>query len=38
MITVNRLFGHIEKINGSNDRYLVVNINNEKVINIFDKL
>ena len=37
-VTVNRLFGHIEKTNGSNDRYLVVNINNEKVINIFDKL
>ena len=37
-LTVNRLFGYIEKINGSNDRYFVVNINNEKVINIFDKL
>ena len=37
-LTVNRLFGHIEKINGSNDRYLVVNINNGKVIKIFDKL
>ena len=37
-LTVNRLFGHIEKINGSNDRNLVVNINNEKVINIFDEL
>ena len=37
-LTVNRLFGHIEKINGSNDRCLVVNINNEKVINIFDEL
>ena len=27
---INRLFGHIEKIEGSSDRYLVVNINNEK--------
>ena len=35
---INRLFGHIEKIEGSSDRYLVVNINNEKMINIFDKL
>ena len=35
---INRLFGHIEKIEGSSDRYLVVNINNEKIINIFDKL
>ena len=35
---VNRLFGHIEKIEGSSDRYLVVNINNEKIINVFDKL
>ena len=37
-LTVNRLFGHIEKINGSNDRYLIVNVNNKKVINIFDRL
>ena len=35
---INRLFGHIEKIEGSSDRYLVVNINNEKIINISDKL
>ena len=35
---INRLFGHIEKIKGSSDRYLVVNINNEKIINVFDKL
>ena len=35
---INRLFGPIEKIEGSSDRYLVVNINNEKIINIFDKL
>ena len=35
---INRLFGHIEKIEESSDSYLVVNINNEKIINIFDKL
>ena len=35
---INNLFGHIEKIEGSSDTYLVVNINNEKIINIFDKL
>ena len=35
---VNRLFGHIEKIEGSSDRYLVVSINNKKTINVFDML
>ena len=35
---INRLFGYIEKIEGSSDRYLLVNINNEKIINVFDKL
>ena len=35
---INRLFGCIEEIKGSSDRYLVVNINNEKIINILDKL
>ena len=35
---VNRLFGHIEKIEGSSDRYLVVSINNKKIINVFDIL
>ena len=35
---INRLFGHIKKIEGSSDRYLVVNINNENITNIFDKL
>ena len=35
---VNRLFGHIEKIEGSSDKCLVVNINNEKIISVFDEL
>ena len=35
---INRLFGHIEKIEGSSHRYLVVNINNQKIINVFDEL
>ena len=35
---VNRLVGHIEKIEGSCDKYLVVKINNEKIINVFDEL
>ena len=33
-----RLFGFIEQIEGSNDRYLVVSTNNKIVINIFNKL
>ena len=37
-LVINRLFGHIEKIEGSSDRYLVVNINNKKIINIVDKI
>ena len=37
-LVINHLFGHIEKIEGSSDRYLVVNINNEKIINIFDEI
>ena len=37
-LVINHLFGHIEKIDGSSDRYLVVNINNEKIINVFDKI
>ena len=28
-LVINHLFGHIEKIKGSSDRYLVVNINNK---------
>ena len=35
---INRLFGFIEQIEGSSDRYLVVSINNEIIINIFNKL
>ena len=37
-LVINRLFGHIEKIEGSNGRYLVVDINNKKIINIFDEI
>ena len=37
-LVINHLFGHIEKIEGSSDRYLVVNINNQKIINVFDKI
>ena len=40
-LVVNYLFGHIEKIEGSSDRYLVVNINNindKKIINVFDEI
>ena len=29
-LVIHHLFGHIEKIKGSSDRYLVVNINNKK--------
>ena len=35
---VDRLFGFIEEIKGSSDRYLVVSTNNEIIINIFNKL
>ena len=37
-LVINHLFGHIEEIEGSSDRYLVVNVNNEKIINVFDKI
>ena len=37
-LVINHLFGHIEKIEGSSDRYLVVNINNKKIINVFDEI
>ena len=37
-LVINHLFGHIGKIEGSSDRYFVVNINNKKIINIFDEI
>ena len=37
-LVINRLFGFIEQIEGSSDRYLVVSINNEMIINVFNKL
>ena len=35
---VDRLFGFIEEIKGSSDRYLVVSTKNEIIINIFNEL
>ena len=35
---VDHLFGFMEQIEGSNDRYLVVRTNNKIIINIFNKL
>ena len=35
---VDRLFGFIEEIKGSSDRYLFITTNNEIIINIFNKL
>ena len=37
-LIVRYLFGRVEKIQGSSDRYLVVDENNKEVINVFDKL
>ena len=37
-LIVKRLLGRIEKIEGSSDRYLLVDENNKEVINVFDKL
>ena len=37
-LVVRHLFGSVEKIQGSCDRYLVVDENNKEVINVFDKL
>ena len=37
-LTINHLLGHIEKIKGSSDRYLFVNINNKKIINVFNRI
>ena len=36
--TINRLLGHIQKIEGSSNRYLVVNTGNYKINNIFKRL
>ena len=37
-LVINHLFGHIEKMEGPSDRYLVVDINNKKIINVFDEI
>ena len=37
-LIVRHLFGRIEKMEGSSDKYLVVDENNKEVINVFDKL
>ena len=37
-LIVRHLFGRVEKIQGSSDRYLVVDENNKEVINVFHKL
>ena len=37
-LVARHLFGCVEKIQGSSDRYLVVDENNNEVINVFDKL
>ena len=37
-LVVRHLFGRVEKIQGSSDRYLVADENNKEVINVFDKL
>ena len=37
-LIIRNLVGGIEKIEGSSDRYLVVDESNKKVINLFDKL
>ena len=37
-LIVKRLLGRIEKIEGSSERYLVIDENNKELINVFDKL
>ena len=37
-LSVESLLGSVEKINGSNDRYLVIDESNIKVINVFNIL
>ena len=36
-LIIKHLFGCVEKIQGSSDRYLVVDENNKEVINVFNK-
>ena len=38
LIIIKHLFGRVEKIQGSSDRYFVVDENNKEVINVFYKL
>ena len=37
-LAIRNLFGRIEKINGSSDRYLIIDKSNKKVLNILNKL
>ena len=37
-LTIKHLFGRVKKIQGSSDRYLVVDKNNKEVIKVFDNL
>ena len=37
-LAITQLFGYIEKIKGSSDRYLVARMNNIKMVNIFNKI
>ena len=37
-LVINHLFGHLEKIEGWSDRYVVANINDKKIINIVDEI
>ena len=37
-LVVRHLFGRVEKMQGSSNRYLVVDENNKEVINVFEKL
>ena len=36
-LVINRLTGFVKEIEGSSDRYLVVNKNNQKIIHILDE-
>ena len=37
-LSIRHLLGRIEKINGSSDRYLIIDKSNKKVLNILNKL